>query len=74
MKSLPDPYDAVKLVRQLAEGISAFKVAEAREALFLSVLLEGAEAYDWNPDDPAALRRIADLVKLIMELPEYQLA
>ena len=41
--------------------------------MFLTVLLEGAEVYDWNPDATGAKFRMANLLKLILELPEYQL-
>jgi uncharacterized protein (DUF1800 family) len=69
----PDPWDAVKLVRSMGECLTAFPVDAEREELFLSVLLEGAEVYDWNPGARGAGLRIANLIKLILELPEYQL-
>ena len=73
VKSFPDPYDAAKLVRDMGECLMPFKVDSDREELFLATLLEGADVYDWDPDDRDALRRISNLVKLIFELPEYQL-
>jgi uncharacterized protein (DUF1800 family) len=73
IKLFPEPYDAVKLVAAVGECLTAFKVDEERKELFLATLLEGADVYDWNPDDPNAIRRITNLLKLIFELPEYQL-
>lgn len=74
IKRFPEPYDPVKLVRAMGECLTAFKVDAEREELFLATLLEGADTYDWNPDDPNAPRRITNFLKLIFELPEYQLA
>ncbi|MBT5830419.1 MAG: DUF1800 family protein, partial [Candidatus Latescibacteria bacterium] len=74
IKRFPDPYDPVKLVKSMGECLTAFKVDAEREELFLATLLEGADTYDWNPDDPNAPRRISNFLKLIFELPEYQLA
>ncbi len=73
IKHFPDPYDAVKLVREMGECLTSFEMTGEREELFLSALLRGAAVYDWNPDDMAAPRRISDLLKMIFELPEYQL-
>jgi uncharacterized protein (DUF1800 family) len=74
IKRFPDPYDPIKLVKSMGECLTAFKVDAEREELFLATLLEGADTYDWNPDDPNAPRRISNFLKLIFELPEYQLA
>lgn len=73
IKQFPDPYDPVKLLRTMGECLTAFRVDSEREELFLATLLEGADVYDWNPDDPNAPRRISNFLKLIFELPEYQL-
>lgn len=73
IKTFPDPYDAVKLIREMGACLTPFEVRGEREELFLSALLQGAATYDWNPDDPAAPRRISGLLKMIFELPEYQL-
>ena len=73
IKTFPKPWDAVELVRSVGGCLSAFPVDAAREELYLSVLLEGAEVYDWNPDARGAGFRVANLLKLILELPEYQL-
>ena len=71
--AFPNPWDAVDLVRAMGRCMTAFKVDAEREELFLSVLLEGAEVYDWNPNARGADLRISNLIKLILELPEYQL-
>jgi hypothetical protein len=73
IKTFPDPWDAVKLVHSIGQCLTAFPVDPDREELFLSVLLEGAEVYDWNPDARGANSRISNLLKLILELPEFQL-
>jgi hypothetical protein len=73
IKTFPDPYDPVKLIRAMGECLTAFRVTAEHEELFLATLLEGADVYDWNPDDPNAPRRISNFLKLIFELPEYQL-
>ena len=73
IKQFPDPYDPIKLIRAMGESLTAFKVDTEREELFLATLLEGADVYDWNPDDPNAPRRISNFLKLLFELPEYQL-
>jgi len=53
--------------------MTAFPVDAEREEMFLSILLGGAEVYDWNPDATGAELRISNLLKFILELPEYQL-
>ena len=73
IKTFPDPWDAVNLVRSVGQCMTSFPVDSEREELFLSVLLEGAEVYDWNPDARGADFRITNLLKLILELPEFQL-
>jgi uncharacterized protein (DUF1800 family) len=73
IKSFPNPWDAIALVRSVGQCLTAFPVDKDREELFLSVLLEGAEVYDWNPDARGAEFRITNLLKLILELPEFQL-
>lgn len=73
IKRFSTPYDPVKLIRAMGECLTPFRVDETREELFLATLLEGADIYDWNPDDPNAPRRITNFLKLIFELPEYQL-
>ncbi len=73
VKAFPEPYDAEKLVRDMGEYLTAFPVGEDRLEMFLETLLEGADVYDWNPDDIAAPRRIKNILKLIFELPDYQL-
>jgi len=73
IKKFPNPYDPVKLIREMGECLTAFRVNSEHEELFLATLLEGADVYDWNPDDPNAPRRISNFLKLIFELPEYQL-
>ena len=70
---LPDPYNSVKLVRTLGACLMPFEVDADREELMLSVLLQGAEVYDWNPFQPAAQSRVESLLKLVFELPDYQL-
>jgi len=73
VKSFSSPYDAAALIREMNESLTPFPIDTDREDLLLATLLEGADVYDWNPDDPNAPRRIANLLKLILELPEYQL-
>lgn len=73
IKTFPNPWDAVELVRSVGRCMTAFPVDSDREDMYLSVLLEGAEVYDWNPDARGASFRIANLLKLVLELPEYQL-
>ena len=73
VKSFPNPYDAEKLVRSMGECLTPFPVDEGRHEMFMATLLEGADAYDWDPDDIAAPRRIKNIMKLIFELPDYQL-
>ena len=73
VKAFPDVYDPQKLVRALGECLTPFPVNSEREELFMATLLEGADAYDWDPDDIAAPRRIKNILKLIFELPDYQL-
>lgn len=73
VKAFPEPYDAEKLVRDMGECLTAFSVDEYRLEMFLETLLEGADVYDWNPDAIAAPRRIKNILKLIFELPDYQL-
>lgn len=73
VKAFPTPYDAEELVRALGECLTPFPVDAHRRDMFLDVLLEGADVYDWNPDDLAAPRRIKNILKLIFELPDYQL-
>jgi uncharacterized protein (DUF1800 family) len=73
IKTFPDPWDAVKLVRSMGACMTAFPVDAEREEMFLSILLGGAEVYDWNPDATGAELRISNLLKFILELPEYQL-
>ncbi len=73
VKAFPKPYDAEELVRALGECLTPFPVDEDRQDMFLATLLEGADVYDWNPDDLAAPRRIKNILKLIFELPDYQL-
>jgi uncharacterized protein (DUF1800 family) len=73
IKSFPNPYDAKKLIHAAGESLTPFLVNPDREELFLSALLEGADVYDWHPDDPNAPRRISNFLKLLFELPEYQL-
>jgi uncharacterized protein (DUF1800 family) len=73
IKKFSNPWDAISLVRSMGQCMTPFAVDAEREEMFLSVLLEGAEVYDWNPDARGAERRISNLLKLILELPEYQL-
>ena len=73
IKSFPNPWNAAELIHAMGRCMTAFPVDSDREEMFLSVLLEGAEVYDWNPDARGAGFRIANLIKLIFELPEYQL-
>lgn len=73
IKTFPNPWDAVELVRAVGRCMTAFPVDAEREELLLSVLLEGAEVYDWNPDAQGADTRVSNLLKLVLELPEYQL-
>ena len=73
VKAFPEPYDAEKLVRDMGECLTAFPVDDYRREMFLETLLEGADVYDWNPDAIAAPRRIKNILKLIFELPDYQL-
>ncbi|MBK34160.1 MAG: hypothetical protein CME26_01360 [Gemmatimonadetes bacterium] len=74
IKSFPNPWDATALVRSVGQCLTPFSVDPKRDELLLSVLLEGAEVYDWNPDEPGADLRIANLLKVLFELPDYQLA
>ena len=74
IKSFPSPWDATALVRSVGQCLTPFSVDPKRDELLLSVLLEGAEVYDWNPDEPGADLRIANLLKVLFELPDYQLA
>jgi len=73
VKAFPEPYDAEKLVRSMGGCLTPFPVDKDRQEMFLATLLEGADAYDWDPDDIAAPRRIKNILKLIFELPDYQL-
>lgn len=73
VKAFPAPYDAEKLVNALGECLTPFPVDEQRREMFLDTLLEGADVYDWDPDHLAAPRRIKNILKLIFELPDYQL-
>ena len=73
VKAFPAPYDAEKLVNALGECLTPFPVDEQRREMFLHTLLEGADVYDWDPDHLAAPRRIKNILKLIFELPDYQL-
>ncbi|MBS11276.1 MAG: hypothetical protein CME19_06715 [Gemmatimonadetes bacterium] len=73
IKTFPNPWDATELVHSMGRCMTSFPVDAEREEMFLTVLLEGAEVYDWNPDATGAKFRMANLLKLILELPEYQL-
>ncbi|MCZ6633250.1 MAG: DUF1800 domain-containing protein [bacterium] len=73
VKSFPEPYDARKLVKTMGECLTSFAVDKEREELLLAVLLEGTEEINWNPDAIGADRRIRSLIKVIFELPEFQL-
>jgi uncharacterized protein (DUF1800 family) len=74
IRSMPNPWDAIELVRSLGRYLTPFEVDADRQELLLSVLLQGAEVYDWNLFDPNARNRVERLLKVVLELPDYQLA
>lgn len=64
-----DPYDLIDDVSLLLFGLSPTELVRQR---MLDELLQGAEPWEWEFDDPSAEARIQGLVRLALRLPDAQ--
>jgi hypothetical protein len=70
---LTDPNDPYALIDDLALYFFGMPPTELVSQRMLDELLQGAEPWEWNINNPQAESRLRDLIKLIMRLPDYQL-
>jgi hypothetical protein len=80
-QSMYDPYEegyaSEQIVRKLGFLFFGNPLSENLEVRMLSVLLDGAEPYDWSinvPPGDSQWGRMRDLMIYIMRLPEFQLS
>ncbi|MDP6167550.1 MAG: hypothetical protein QGF54_02405 [Candidatus Marinimicrobia bacterium] len=65
------------MVQKLALLFFSTPLTESLEERMLSILLDGAEPYDWNINLPAwnaQWNRMKDLLQYMMRIPEFQLS
>ena len=66
-----------QVVQKLALLFFSTPLTESLEERMLSILLDGAEPYDWNINLPAwnaQWNRMKDLLQYMMRIPEFQLS
>lgn len=68
-----DPDDPSVVTRELVGRFLAVPLSDAAIAEAEAVLLGGIPRYEWRADADGAALRVADLVKYLCRLPEYQL-
>lgn len=80
-QSMYDPdeegYASEQIVKKLGFLFFGNPLSENLEGRMLSVLLDGAEPYDWSinaPENDPQWNRMRDLMIYIMRVPEFQLA
>jgi uncharacterized protein (DUF1800 family) len=66
--------NAEQLVEALAEYLLPFPLTTQLKTTLLDVLLDGTAAENWDPFAAGAEARIKNTLKVLLALPEYQLA
>ena len=70
-------FASVQMVRKCSLLLFGVPLSETMEADLLSVLLDGAEPYDWfinAPENNGQWNRFRDMLRFMMKKPEFQLS
>lgn len=73
LADVSDPDDPSVVTREIVARFLAVPLDEAAMAEAEAVLLGGIPRYEWRADADGAAIRVADLIKYLCRLPEYQL-
>ncbi|MCA9728436.1 MAG: DUF1800 domain-containing protein [Candidatus Eisenbacteria bacterium] len=68
-----DPNDPYQVVSDTAALFFGFQPTELVANRMLDELLQGAEPWEWNINDPNATQQLRALFRLTMRLPDFQL-
>lgn len=72
-EAMTEPNNAIQLIDDLADYYLAVPLETRHKEYLQSILLEGAEVYDFSLYSTGADARVARTLKALMRLPEFQL-
>lgn len=68
-----DPNDPYQVISDTSTLFFGFQPTELVANRMLDELLQGAEPWEWNINDPSATQQLRGLFRLAMRLPDFQL-
>jgi uncharacterized protein (DUF1800 family) len=72
-RSYASAEDASQFVAEVSRFVVQFPLSKVRQDFLLETLLSGTVAANWSTFTPMADTRIANFIKVLLRLPEYQL-
>ena len=73
IRQLPNSNDAKKVVENVAKLLLPVPTTQEQRDVLLSIMLAGAQIYEWDIEAPSAVQRIKFLLQAIVRMPEFQL-